>query len=107
MLELNCNRPKERRQLDFKSIADLALAQANSLVPRWLPDGRQQGREWIALNPTREDRQIGSFSVNLRTGCWADFATGDAGGDLIALRAFLDGSTQGAAARRVAQEVGQ
>ena len=58
-----------------------ALALAEELIPRWLPHGRRMGSEWVALNPTRADRRLGSFKVNLRTGRWADFATGDAGGD--------------------------
>ena len=48
-----------------------------------VPHGRRLGSEWIARNPTRADRHLGSFKINLRTGRWADFATGDAGGDLI------------------------
>jgi len=82
------------------------LVRANELVSRWLPHGRRVGNEWVARNPTRVDRRPGSFKVNLRSGRWADFATGDAGGDLISLRAYLDGITQGEAARRIAREIG-
>ena len=46
-----------------------------------------RGHEWVAKNPTRADRHAGSFSVNLRSGKWADFATGDKGGDVVALAA--------------------
>ena len=42
-------------------------------------------------NPTRADRRPGSFSVNTRTGRWADFATGDRGGDVVSLAAYLHG----------------
>lgn len=61
------------------------------LVPIWLPDGKRQGREWVARNPNRSDRSAGSFSVNLVTGKWADFAAGSdcCGGDLISLYAYL------------------
>jgi hypothetical protein len=83
-----------------------ALALASQLVPRWLPQGRRMGSEWVARNPTRTDRNPGSFKVNLRSGRWADFATGDCGGDLISLRAYLDGIRQGEAARRIAREIG-
>ena len=38
-----------------------------------------------AFNPRRADRHLGSFQINVRTGKWADFATGDRGGDLISL----------------------
>jgi hypothetical protein len=95
-----------RRRIDFRYIAERALRQADTLVPSWLPDGRRHGNEWVALNPRRADRRPGSFSINLVTGRWADFATGDRGGDLISLRAFLDGSTQFDAAKALLAELG-
>jgi hypothetical protein len=62
---------------------------ADSVVPQWLPDGKRVGREWVACNPNRSDKNAGSFSVNLKTGQWADFASGDKGGDLVSLYAYL------------------
>jgi hypothetical protein len=94
------------RQIAFQRIADAAQSQAESIVRRWLPDGRREGAEWVAYNPRRSDRRLGSFKVNLRTGKWGDFSTGDAGGDLIALAAFLFNLNQGDAARRVAEMLG-
>jgi hypothetical protein len=76
------------------------------LLARWLPEGRREGHEWVALNPTRADRHAGSFSVNMITGRWADFATGDAGGDVISLAAFLFNLNQAQAARRLADMLG-
>lgn len=76
---------------DFKKVAAAALACADTLVPQWLPEGKRSGNEWVALNPTRGDARAGSFSVNLATGVWSDFATQDAGGDLIDLYAYLHG----------------
>jgi hypothetical protein len=75
-------------------------------VRRWLPDGHRSGAEWVARNPKRVDRRRGSFRVNLRTGRWADFATGDRGGDLVSLAAFLFDLDQTTAARRLASMVG-
>ena len=46
-----------------------------------------EGHEYVARNPTRADRRPGSFKINLRTGRWADFATGDKGGDPVSLAA--------------------
>ena len=91
--------------LDFKSIAAAALSSADSLVPLWLPDGKRSGHEWSALNPTRGDGKSGSFSVNLNSGVWADFATGDKGGDLVSLYAYLHGMSQGDAARALADQL--
>lgn len=94
------------RRIAFGRIAEAALARSESIVTRWLPDGRREGAEWVARNPTRADHRPGSFKVNLRTGRWGDFSTGDKGGDLIALAAFLFSLDMGEAARRVADMCG-
>lgn len=90
----------------FEEVNGAALVRAEWLVMCWLPDGRRSGSEWLARNPTRADNRIGSFSINLRSGRWADFATDARGGDLISLRAYLDGTTQGEAATRVRADLG-
>lgn len=93
-------------RIRFEAIAAAALPRLPELARRWLPDGRCVGHEWVALNPTRPDRRPGSFRVNLATGRWADFATGDKGGDAISLAAYLHGVSQIAAARKVAAILG-
>jgi putative DNA primase/helicase len=85
--------------IDFEGIASGLLASKEHR--RWLPDGKLQGHEWVAKNPTRGDKRPGSFSVNENTGRWADFSTGDKGGDLVSLCAYLEGTTQGEAAKRL------
>ena len=95
------------RRIDFQRIADAALARAHEIVGRWLPDGHREGVEWVARNPTRADHRPGSFKVNMRTGRWGDFSTGDKGGDLVALAALLfTGGDMGEAARKVADMLG-
>jgi hypothetical protein len=42
----------------------------------------------------------------LKTGQWADFATGDKGGDVISLAAYLHGLTQSAAASKISEMLG-
>ena len=74
-----------RHNIDFAGINNAALGYLPSLVRTWAPDGKMCGHEWIARNPTRPDRNPGSFSINVRTGKWADFATGDKGGDPVSL----------------------
>jgi hypothetical protein len=106
MLNLDPYEFPGHQRLDFRVIAERALQQAERLVSTWLPHGRRHGNEWVALNPRRFDRHLGSFSINLHTGRWADFATGDGGGDLISLRAFIDGSTQRQAALSIWPELG-
>jgi hypothetical protein len=93
-------------RIAFHRIADAALCHADTLTRRWLPDGRREGAEWVAINPTRADHRRGSFKVNLATGRWSDFATGHAGGDLIALAAYLFHLDQAEAARKIAAALG-
>jgi hypothetical protein len=90
-------------RIDFEKINCTALSALPILLRRWLPEGRLQGREWVARNPTRDDRRLGSFSINLSTGRWADFADSAAGGDVVSLYAYLRNLGQGAAARELAQ----
>ena len=95
-----------RRKLDFAAINSAALAVLPSLLQRWLPGGRASGSEYTARNPRRADRRAGSFKINLHTGRWAAFATGDVGGDVISLAAYLADISQGEVARRLAQMLG-
>lgn len=94
------------RRIAFSAIADAALSHAETLAARWLPDGRREGNEWVARNPRRADRKLGSFKVNLRTGRWADFATGDGGRDLVSLAAFVCNLSQSEAALNTAEMLG-
>ncbi len=97
---------KSHYNLSFAEINALALSSLPALLARWLPDGTVRGREYIARNPRRADRRAGSFKINVRTGRWSDFATGDAGGDVISLAAYLSGKGQGEAARELARMLG-
>ena len=97
-------RPAPR--IDFARINSAALAALPSLLSRWLPDGRREGHEWVARNPRRADRNLGSFRVNMITGKWADFATDDRGGDVVSLAAYLAGTGQADAARNLADMLG-
>lgn len=90
----------------FDVINEEALLHLPSLLRRWLPDGRRVGSEYVARNPRRDDRRAGSFKVNLVTGRWADFATGDGGGDPIGLAAYLAGISRVEAARELARMLG-
>ena len=94
------------RPIAYRRIAETARANCVSIVTQWLPRGKRQGMEWCALNPRRNDRHIGSFRINLRTGAWADFAIEERGGDLIALAAYLYSLSQAEAALKIAQMLG-
>ncbi|ETF00690.1 conjugal transfer protein TraC [Advenella kashmirensis W13003] len=69
----------------FSKVAKAALADAERLVPQWLPGGVRSGPEWKCGNLDGDPG--GSLSVNLVKGVWSDFATGESGADLIDLYA--------------------
>ena len=97
---------KVKSRINFQIINRAALARLPELLVHWLPKGRRRGREFVAINPRRADRTLGSFSINLATGKWADFACGACGGDPISLAAYLGGIGQAEAARRLAEMLG-
>ena len=101
--------PRVARRSDFEAVNCAALPVLPILLARWLPTGKRVGREYVALNPRRDDRHFGSFKIVIsgrRIGMWADFFTGDEGGDVISLAAYLFELSQGEAARKVADMVG-
>ncbi|MGD9638867.1 MAG: hypothetical protein AB7U85_07390 [Alphaproteobacteria bacterium] len=91
---------------DFAKVNNVALSVLLTILARWLPDGKREGSEWVALNPTRIDKSKGSFKVNMQTGKWADFATGDKGSDIVSLAAYLTNSTQLEALHNLARMLG-
>jgi hypothetical protein len=92
--------------LDFAAINRAALAAFPAVLARVLPGGKRVGAEIVALNPRRADRRLGSFKINRYNGRWADFATGERGGDPVSLVAYLADVSQGEAARLLAQMLG-
>lgn len=86
--------------IDFSRAKTIGI----SCIQQWLPGGKREGDEWKALNPTRADGSIGSFSVNLATGAWADFATDDKGGDAVSLYAYLNNLKQSEAAKEILEK---
>lgn len=98
--------PRPASSIDFARINSVALSALPSLLARWLPEGRREGHEWVARNPRRSDRNLGSFRININTGRWADFATDDRGGDVISLAAYLASTGQADAARSLADMLG-
>lgn len=76
---------------DIEGLKRELLSKIDSLLASWLPDGKKEGKEWVAINPTRGDASKGSFKVNMSNGRWSEFATGKSGGDLISLYQYLKG----------------
>jgi predicted P-loop ATPase len=92
--------------MPYAEIARHALSNCESLLSAWLPSGKRQGHEYKSTNPLRSDNKAGSFSININTGAWGDFATNDAGNDLISLFAYLEGFEQWEAAIIIADLIG-
>lgn len=65
------------KKLNFDRLNDQALHYLKDLVQNWFPGGIFEGNEYKTLNPNRNDQKIGSFSINIRTGNWCDFADED------------------------------
>ena len=74
-------------EIDFPVLASDLLNQAYTLIPSWLPAGKSAGVEWKC--GSIEGEAGTSLSINMKTGKWADFSTGDKGGDLISLYAAM------------------
>lgn len=104
--EHNKNAGKRNEKIDFDSINFAALSALPAILSRLLPGGQLASVEYIVRNPRRADRSPGSFRINLRNGRWADFATGDRGGDPVSLVAYIEDTTQGDAAKILAQILG-
>lgn len=83
---------------------EAALGQITELLPVWLPGGRHEGQEYVCAS--LDGGQGQSCKVNLGTGKWADFATGEKGGDLVSLFAAIYGLRQSDAAQRIAEDLG-
>lgn len=92
--------------IDFVGLAAALLDRAPTLVPRWLPCGREQGGRWYVGDFDGAEGE--SANVNLRTGQWIDNGGGedDKGGDLISLYARIHGLNNGQAALELMRELG-
>lgn len=72
-----------------------AKLSVSSIVRELLPEGKVSGNEYVCASILGGKGK--SFSVNLKTGVWAEFAGEQKGGDVISLYAAIKGITQGEA----------
>ncbi len=91
-------------RVDIPAVAQAALPHLAELCARWLPGGRLEGREWTAGSLRGEPGR--SLRVNIQSGRWCDFATGERGGDAVSLAAAIAGTSQLEAARRLSEMLG-
>jgi hypothetical protein len=90
--------------VDFASIHKSALSRCPDLLHSLLPDGKVQGREYVASGIGGGNGS--SLSVNMDYGVWKDFATDEGGSDLISLAAAVKGIRQSEAARVLSDMTG-
>jgi putative DNA primase/helicase len=95
---------KRAGRVDFEAVAAAALPVLPALAERWLPGGRREGAEYVCAGLSGGAGR--SCKVNRRTGRWADFATGERGGDAVSLAAAIAGVSQLEAARRLSEMLG-
>ena len=86
---------------DFNEIKNQLNSKILNILQDLLPNGQKQGLEYLAYNPKRIDKKLGSFKINLATGKWADFATNHKGGDIISLYAYVKNIQQLQAAKEL------
>jgi putative DNA primase/helicase len=92
--------------IDFEGINRAALRNGRSFLQDLVPGGKFRSLEYEVRNPTRHDKNPGSFKINYKTGVWKDFASGEGGSDLISLVAYVRGIGQAEAARELAAKLG-
>lgn len=92
--------------IDYAAVNRAALPLCPGLLESLLPGGTIQGREYQCSDLSGGGGD--SLRVNMDTGKWADFATGDdaKGGDLVSLVAAIKGVNQPEAARVLSEMTG-
>lgn len=96
-----------RTEQFIHKVASAALGSFDSVMEYCgMSNGKDQGREYLSLNPKRSDSKLGSLSINRDSGAGGDFATGETWGDLVALTAWRFDCSQLSAAERLAGLLG-
>ena len=93
--------------LDFATVNSAALARLPEVLARLLPGGRAVGPEWHAGSLRGDPGD--SLRVRMRgerAGRWADFATGEKGGDPVSLAAAVTRTRQIEGAKQLARMLG-
>lgn len=79
-------------KIDFTAVSASLLRNPEHLLASWFPRGKKVGKEFVVGSLSGEKGE--SLSINLNTGVWKDFSSGDGGGDLISLYAAMHGVSQ-------------
>ena len=89
-------------KLNIKQIAESLAPSQETILTQICPGGTIHGKEYQAGSISGGPGK--SFSFNLVTGKWADFATGEKGGDIIALYAAVNRINNAEAARTLQEQ---
>jgi hypothetical protein len=89
---------------EIQAIAAEAIPLLEHILPDILPGGRLTGREYCCADLSGGTGD--SCKVNVSTGKWSDFATGEAGGDSVSLLAAIRKCSQSDAAAELASFIG-
>jgi putative DNA primase/helicase len=88
---------------NFRDIKEAYKRNPLNMLRQLIPNGKIEGNDYIVINPRRNDRRAGSFRTDIATGRFNDFATGDRGGDIIDLAAFVYNCSAATAADRLSR----
>lgn len=91
--------------IDIKQVASDAHHHIFALVQSWFK-GELRGRNFIAIDPTYNDSNLGSFQINIETGVWKNFSNGQGGNDMVSLYAYANRVKMKEAAEEVARQIG-
>ena len=85
--------------MDFESLGRTLLNNCVSYLTEWFPEGKLTGKEYVCGNLSGATGK--SLKINIDSGKWADFASGEKGGDLVSLFAAKHGISQGDAFKKL------
>lgn len=83
---------RSAESFDFDEVNAVAMENWEAVLDELgvLNDGKLSGQNYQMLNPKRNDNNLGSFSINIESGKWAEFACDEASGtDIISLVAYI------------------
>ena len=89
--------------IDFSEVKKRYREDPIAILKRIIGAGRVEGGDYVALNPRRCDKKAGSFRIDIASGKFHDFATGDRGGSVIDLAAFVFNCDIATAAQKLRQ----
>ncbi|GHT96749.1 hypothetical protein FACS1894122_15330 [Alphaproteobacteria bacterium] len=78
------------KRSEFEAVKAEYRANPRGFLENLLPDGKVEGRDYVAKNPRRNDKEAGSFRIDINTCRFNDFSSRDHGIGIIDLVMCLD-----------------